>query len=292
MKNLWILFLFWFAGFFSLSAQKIIACGEDKVYIINIEKSDADKNVIEWQWQTSEIDGISDSYKKWLIPLDECKPVDGGRKILLTSSSNATVLLDKKTKKVLFYAHTPMAHSATMLPRNRIAVALSTHPKGNSIEIYDLNKPEKIMFRDSLYSGHGLVWNDKREILYALGYKELRAYELENWKSDTPQLRLIKKWEIPGDSGHDLIAISNDELVITTGNRCDVFNIENETFSPFIPLADVRNVKSLNYNKKSGSLIYTKAEISWWTHHIYCENPDKVITINDCNLYKVRTYPK
>lgn len=35
-------------------------------------------------------------------------------------------------------------------------------------------------------------------------------------------------------------------------------------------------------------LVYSKAEISWWTHHIYCENPDRTFTFPDVNLYKAR----
>ena len=31
-----------------------------------------------------------------------------------------------------------------------------------------------------------------------------------------------------------------------------------------------------------------KGEIKWWTHHIYQENPEKVITMDSLNVYKVR----
>lgn len=31
-----------------------------------------------------------------------------------------------------------------------------------------------------------------------------------------------------------------------------------------------------------------KGEIKWWTHHIYQENPNKVITMDSLNVYKVR----
>ena len=53
------------------------------------------------------------------------------------------------------------------------------------------------------------------------------------------------------------------------------FDIDKEEFSPFEPLCDVENVKSVNYDSETQRLIYTKAEINWWTHHIYQENPDK-----------------
>ena len=43
-----------------------------------------------------------------------------------------------------------------------------------------------------------------------------------------------------------------------------------------------------NYNKENGILSYTQAEIEWWTHNIYLENPKKTLTIDSINLYKVR----
>ena len=33
----------------------------------------------------------------------------------------------------------------------------------------------------------------------------------------------------------------------------------------------------------------TKAEVSWWTHHIYSLNPARTFTFPGINLYKART---
>ena len=145
-----------------------------------------------------------------------------------------------------------------------------------------------MLYKDSLYSGHGVVWIPEAERLYALGYSELRAYSLKNWDSETPELQLEESWEIPGRSGHDLISVSDIRLILTTVDGVWNFDIPSEKFSPFSPLESVRNVKSVNYDETTQRLIYTKGEISWWTHHIYCENPEKIITVPDNNLYKVR----
>ena len=95
-------------------------------------------------------------------------------------------------------------------------------------------------------------------------------------------------WKLPGRSGHDLISVSYNRLLITTVDGVWNFDIQNEIFPPFTPLESVSNVKSVNYNENTQYLVYTKGEISWWTHHIYIENPDKILTIPDINLYKVR----
>lgn len=267
----------------------IAVCGDGVVRIIDMAESDSMHIKEVWRWDKDDSKTIlPNGYNRFMRNLDECKFVDNNTKILLTASGNGMMLLDIKTKNILCYAHVPMAHSAELLPNNRIAVALSMHKMGNALEIYDIKQPEKVLFRDSLYSGHGVVWNEKRQRLYALGYKELREYELADWTTDHPSLRQVKVWEIPMTSGHDLSPVDDNRMLISAHEGVMCFDIVNEEFSPFEPLSDVKDVKSVNYNSKTKRLVYTKAEISWWTHHIYQRNPDKVLKMDSLNIYKVR----
>lgn len=272
--------------------DEIIACGDDQVIIID-RKTSNDENInISWRWKVSDAADLPTIYQKYLIPTDECKPVDGNKKILITSSGGGVVLVDRKTKRSLFYAYAPMAHSAAYLPNDRIVVALSTASGGNSIEVYDVKRSDEVIFKDSLYSGHGVVWMPEVKQLFALGYDELRAYSLGKWKTEKPELQLLKKWILPDNGGHDLTAISDVKLILTTTNGVWIFDTSDEQFSPFELLNQVGNVKSVNYNETTKKLIYTKGEISWWTHNIYCRNPDKIFTIPEINLYKVRVIPE
>ncbi len=268
---------------------EIIACGDDKVIIIDSKTSDGENISIKWSWKVSDATDIPEKYQKILIPTDDCKPVEGGKKILITSSGGGVVLVDRDTKKSLFYAHSPMAHSAEILPGNRVVVALSTHKDGNSIEVYDLKSPEKVIFKDSLYSGHGVVWMSKQKSLFALGYNELRRYTLKKWDSTKPVLQLEEKWILPDNGGHDLISVSDTRLLLTTTKNVWVFDIPDSRFSSFGMLDKLDNVKSVNYDESKGELVYTRGEISWWTHNIYLKNPDKTLVIQNINLYKVRT---
>lgn len=272
--------------------SEIIACGDDQVIVINSKASDKENVNIIWRWKVSDATDLPEGYQKYMIPTDECKPVEGDRKILITSSGGGVVLVDRKTKKSLFYAHVPMAHSAEYLPDDKVVVALSTAPGGNSLEVYDVKNPDKIIFKDSLYSGHGVVWMPGMESLFALGYNELREYSLKNWNSEKPELQLMKTWILPDNGGHDLSSVSDTRLVLTTTNGVWVFNIREEKFSPFELLNQIKNVKSVNFNESTKELVYTKGEISWWTHNIYCMNPDKILTIPNINLYKVRVVSK
>ena len=267
----------------------VAVCGGKEVKIIDMEKSQGAALHEVWSWRIDDpTEGLPAEYAEYLNPLDECKFVDGNSKLLLTSSSSAVVLIDLKTKKNLFYARVPMAHSADLLPGGRVAVALSTHKLGNSLELYDIAQPEKVLWRDSLYSGHGAVWHVERESLYALGYDVLREYKLKDWQSDTPSLELKQSWPIPVKSGHDLVKVDKERMLVSGHEGVYWFDVESGEYSPFEPLQSTENVKSVNYDAKSGRLVYTKAEESWWTHHIYQENPTKVITIDDMNIYKVR----
>lgn len=291
MKHLIIVFLclIIYSCSDSKDSHLIVACGDDKVLIIDEQASNGSNVEIVWSWKAADVASqIPEAYQKRLISMDECKPVNGGKNLLVTSSSGGVLLLERETKKCLFYAYAPNAHSADLLPNNKIVVAVSVNPKGNSLEVYDISRPEQVLFKDSLYSGHGAVWIPERNRFYALGYSELREYSLKNWDSFSPELVLEKEWIIPVRSGHDLSPISKNELLVSGHEGVCLFDIDKEEFSPFEPLQSVLNVKSVNYNKKTGRLLYTKAEESWWTFNIYLENPDKTLHIPDIKLYKTR----
>lgn len=269
--------------------REMIACGDNKVVVLRPTATESGKFDVVWRWCATEMEGrVPASIVKAMGTTDDCKPVDKNRKLLITSSSGAVVLLDRKSRRVLFYAHTPMAHSAEWLPGGKIAVALSTHRKGNSIELYDMNRSDQRLYRDSLFAGHGVAWVKSRRTLYALGFNHLRAYQLVNIETDHPTLRPVGQWEIPGGHGHDLSIIDKHNLLVTNTKNVFRFNIDKGTFSPFPLMNGLRSVKSANYDAKSGQIIFTKAEKSWWTHHIYSMQPAWTLSVDSINLYKVR----
>ncbi len=266
----------------------LVACGGDQVVIIDSRKSTPGKAHTTWTWKVGDAIGLPEKYRKIMVPLDECKPVQGGKQLLVTSSGGGVALIDVASKKVLFYAHSPMAHSAEMLPGGKIAVALSTHAMGNSVELYDSKKSAQRLFKDSLYSGHGVIWNEKLQRLFALGFDELRLYRLADWNSAKPLLVLEKSWKLPDEGGHDLSAISENEMIVSTHHNVFNFDIKKEQFTVFEPLAGKHDIKAANYNKVTQRLVYTQAEQSWWTFNIYSINPSQIINVPYIKLYKAR----
>ncbi|OJV35601.1 MAG: hypothetical protein BGO33_13785 [Bacteroidia bacterium 43-41] len=272
----------------SKGSQEIIVGGDDVVMILDFNYSTDSIKKVNWYLKTSEIPGMPDSMIRYMKTVDDHKSVDNNARILICSSSGGTVLVDRATKRCLFYAITPNAHSVEYLPGNRIAVALSTADKGNQLEIYDADRSDTVLFKDSLYSGHGVTWMEERNLLYTLGYDELRAYSLVNWDSPNPGLQLEESWTLPETGGHDLYASSENQLLISTSKKVWKFDLNNNTFGPFHPIANEPDVKSVYYDEKADHLIYTKGEISWWTHHVYSVNPTKKIAIPEIDVYKVR----
>ncbi|WP_299530196.1 DUF6528 family protein [Ulvibacterium sp.] len=270
------------------SIREIIVGGDDKIRIFDFDSLQNGRQVVNWELRTGEIIGLPDSVYSQLMPIDDHKSVNDHTQLLISSSGSGVVLLDRETKRALFHTTAPNAHSVELLPNNRVAVALSTAKGGNSVEIYDISRSGIPIFWDSLYSGHGLVWNPKRERLYALGYDEIRAYSLQDWTSDLPKLRMERCWKLPETGGHDLFAPNWDQLLVSSSKKVWKFTISPGSFSPFDPIANEEKVKSVYYDDVTGELLYTKGEINWWTHRVYFKNPDKKIEVPDIKMYKAR----
>ena len=271
----------------------VVACGDKDLYIVDAASSTGDSLKVVWHWNLDEARGaLTDQQMHYSRVMDDCKPVDGGKRLLITSSAGETLLLDIATREILFHARTPMSHSADMLPGGRIAVANSTHDEGNSLELYDVSKSEECIWKDSLYSGHGVYWSEKHNSLFALGYKELRKYSLKDWETGSPSLELEETYELPSVGGHELSPAGDDALIVTNHEGVFLFDIASGSFSPFAPMEGKPHVKSLNFDPATGRIVYTIAETSWWTNHIYCLNPDKTLTFDpEFRLYKVRALP-
>ena len=276
---------------FGQGKNEMITCGDNQIILFDIDQSKDTVPHVIWRWKASEAFDLPREYRtEYFRTIDECKPIEGGKKFLITSSSGGVGLIDRKSKKTIFYAQVGNAHSAEILPNQRVIVAASTHKHGNRIELFDLKQAEKPLFQDSLHSGHGVIWDDTLKLLFALGYDELRAYQLENWATDRPSLKRIKSWKIPGTSGHDLVAVPHNpnQLILTEHESVWIFEKDKEQFLPFPPLMDQDDIKSLSIHPDSKRLAYIQAEISWWSHRIYLQQPKKWFSFPGVDLYKAR----
>jgi len=270
---------------------EIVICGDNKLVVLQNNTSNLDSIAqIIWQWQPSQSSELPKQFQeKYLQTLDECKPINDGADFLVTSSKSAVALINRATKKASFYAHAPNAHSAELLPFNKIVVALSTAENGNAIRIYDLKQSDVILSSDYLYSAHGVVWDNKDSVLYALGYSELRAYKINNLQTNKPKLYLINTFTIPDRSGHDLQWIPNTRILLfTTEFGVHTFDVQNNEFKPYSKLEKRKDIKSISIHPITKQIMFVQAEESWWSFHIQFLEPNHQIAVPFIKVYKAR----
>jgi hypothetical protein len=281
-------------------SQELIVCGAGEVYILDLAQMQDGKPKKVWSWKAAswpklpfDPDGFTGT--------DECKPVDGGRKILITSSGVSkagagVVLVERATGKPLFWAVAENAHSADLLPYNRIAVATSGHEmkdppiNPSRLTIYDANVPGKELYWTDLPWGHGVVWDEQRQLLWALSSMDIRAYRLADWESDHPALEPIFSINLPEGGGHDLYAIPNSPLLtVTTYGHCWLFDKDKRSFSLHPELRETVDVKSISVNPATGQIAYVHGEGgNWWAEHIWLLQPEQIIARPGERIYKVR----
>ncbi|MBE9665551.1 DUF6528 family protein [Mucilaginibacter boryungensis] len=262
-----------------------LVCGDTKVLLVNYTTSkDSIPNII-WSWDAATAHDLPDDMRKKFKTLDDCKHY--GDLILVSSSGGAIAVINKKTDKIIFYADVAMAHSVESLPGGLLAAAASTHVKGNKLMVFDPKKGNTPVYTDSLYSGHGVVWDAVRKSLYTLNYNALREYKLN---SANGIMALINEWKIPGKGGHDLqMAPDGKRLFLTTETSSHEFNLVTHQFTDIRGWGNIPNIKSVGQNQE-GQFIYTLPEESWWTYHVKFSNPARVFTFGKMHVYKARWY--
>lgn len=267
--------------------RSFLVCGDHQVLLVDYEQSnDTIPNVV-WTWDAHKANDLPEEYRlKRFNSVDDCKAIRNGKEILVSSSSGAVAVVERKTNTVKFYASVPNAHSIELLPGNYLAAAASTADKGNRIMIFDLKDGSKPVYTDSLYSAHGVVWDDRRKSLFALGYDVLREYKL----LAGGQLQLEQYWKIPGIGGHDLQPTPDGKnLLVTEHEGTWKFDIDTHRFSKIEGFPDSENIKSLGQNK-NGQYIFTVPEESWWTFHVEFFNPARRFAFPDMKVYKARWF--
>jgi len=273
----------------SARPSDLIVCGGDEVVIVDLR--DVPKQI--WSWRAADHVELPESLRTKFGSTDDCKPVDGGRKILITSSGGAAALVERSTGKVLFYAATPNAHSAEVIPGHRVVVASSTNPAGNRLVLHDLAVSDTPLASDELTGAHGAVLDEERGLLWALGTTELRAYGLKELTAPTPSFVRKQTHTLPNEGGHDLRPIPDRPgLTVTTHHHVWVFDRDLRSFRTFPQLGEFDNVKSMDFDPESGALAFVKAETSWWAERVKFLGIDRTVEFPGKKIYKARWCPR
>lgn len=243
------------------------------VVVVNLDADDptADSSIV-WKWHPfgkNDVDyDIRCNYRMDDAKIRVCDAW-GGAVVGVTSSSGLIALMEYPSGKCLFNADASGygPHSIEILPNGLIAVACSgngTESK-SEIRLYSaLNKLDGFYIEDPINSAHGVSWDPKNNVLWALGGNEIRAYEIGGTREKpTLTVKADMGMALPG-GGHDLSPVygDTDRLWITySGGVAQFVKSEKrlDTEYPGAALLNVKNSKSLN-SFADGTVVGTVAD--------------------------------
>ena len=275
-------------------SRQLLTCGRERVHLVDLDAREPDGSPRKlWTWSAAGRTDLPAEYRGLFRSTDECKPFDGGRRVLITSSGGGVALVDRERDRVLFYGRAANAHSADLLPKGRVAVAASRDPregKGDALVLFEIARPGEELGRTELPSGHGVVWDESRQIVWALADKDIRSYRLADWDSAAPKLTRVGIFELPEDGGHDLYPVPGTPfLAVTTKDRCWLFDRDRQSLAPHPQLGNRSAIKGISQHPVTGQIAFTAAERpNWWTTRIGFLQPAEGLSFGGEQFYKVR----
>jgi hypothetical protein len=279
----------------TLRADELLVCGGDEVFAIEVSHPTQGAFKKTWSWHAKDCEELPENLRKAFATTDDCKPIEGGRKVLISSSSGGCALVEKPSGHVLWSARVPNAHSLEALPGDRIVVASSTAKDGDRLVLFDLAHGGEPLWTTPLLAAHGVVWDISRYCLWALGHEELRRYELKDWKNDKPSLSMTASQRLPDEDGHELQPVpQSNKLVITTHSHVFLFDRDKAAFEPHPDLSDTVNVKCVTVHPVTGRTAYVQAApdgSAWWSDSVKFLSPAETLPLNSGKIYKVRWVP-
>ena len=276
-----------------LKTAPLLLCGMDEIFLL--DTATAGNGTINklWSWRAKDHPELPEALRGSFGTTDECKLVEGGNKILVSSSGGGCALVEHPSGRALWYAHVPNAHSLELLPRDRIVVASSTGANGNRLILYDVARTDKPLWDIALPSAHGVVWDTQRQRLWALGFQELRCYALKDWDSQTPSLLLQSSHPLPDKDGHDLQEVPHgSDLSVCTESHVYLFDRETNQFRAHPELGDTANVKCLSHDAATGRVVFMRAsDGEWWGRQLGLLFPSGEVQLPREHIYKARWMP-
>jgi hypothetical protein len=276
------------------AAGTLFACGGPQVLTLTLRLERDEVAIVQrTDWDAAKSEGMPAEMVPKFRTTDDCKPIDGGTRLLVTSSSGGLAIVERATGKTEFHATVANAHSAEVLPGGRVVAAASTSPAGNRLIVFDRRRNDVELFTTPLVSAHGTHWVESERTLWALGLLELRAYELVDWESPKPSLKLRDTFKLPSRGGHDLSPLpGTSQFVVTTEHEVLIFDRKSGRFVRHPELGALVNVKSVTVHPATGRTAFTLADPpDWWTYTVRFLEPEATLKFADDRLYKVRWVP-
>lgn len=241
-----------------------------------------------WEWRPEQAPDLENP--DWFSNPDEAKPVYDRKYVLVTASGGGVALIRIADKKVVFSAYAGgNPHSAELFPDGNLAVASST---GNKLTIFRVDTTATsagYKKQHWLPSGHNVVWDRKREVLWTAGKDKLYRYAY-NFDREQPDVILKDSLQLPGNGAHDLFPVyGKDSLWLT--NTHDVYTIDLGTQRVRrAELMHRKNIKSISSGPQAFPTIILKPEESWWSEKVLDTRGETVFEESGLRIYKARWF--
>ena len=269
-----------------------------RVIVFDAKKASTSSQPTEIVWEWNARDGqscIPSDMQGRFNQVDEAKLRDGGTTLLVSSSGTAWAEIDVATKKARRCGTSGgNTHSIEKLPDNTLVLAHSTGTSGGNNKLQLVwGEMGALQTKDvySIYSAHGVEWDEKRGCLWALGYTNLVQLA---YNPTAKTLTKQKQWTFT-PSGHDMRLGADGRIYFTNWYYVWEFDPDHDQ-APKI-LFGKTDVKGFHTDPTYG-YIYQVASSNYWNNHIIVRSATgeeyKVYPQNATMMYKVHwatSYP-
>ncbi|WP_242705108.1 DUF6528 family protein [Streptomyces griseocarneus] len=273
------------------------------VYVLDSDRrewdAESDDRGVLWSWSADGRQSLEDldPATTWTNPSEvKLRRLDGRRYLLTAASGGLAAVVGYPDREVYWAADTGEgnAHSIELLPDGNVAVAAST---GGYVRLYAASAgPRATRHAQAALAGaHGVHWDPRTRLLWALGSRQLVALRVGGTPGD-PELSVDRRVELPTRGGHDLAPVLSTpgRLWVTTRSAVYQYSTVEEAFVayPLRSRIDGPDVKSVGDDPDTGRVLVSRPEpghaCAWCTTTLVLYQPDGTRTLLRGGMYKAR----
>ncbi len=276
----------------------ILACEQAsaRIILIDAQADWNDDDAIVWQWQASNDAHIAPEHHSWFSNPSDAKYIGGDQHVLTVASGGGMAVIDTASGRIVGYGYVGgNPHSATLLPDGHIVTVSST---GDLVQLFeyqeDASPKYQVIQKLSLTDAHGVVWDDSRGCVWALGGKQIKRFDYDLEQSSLTLVTTLdlpineKTLQQPRHGGHDLTwDLSGEKLALSDTDNLWTFDPQSHAFAP-LPPHHLRHVKSISHLSQPPHTIVMQATTEWWSDTIRSADGTWEKTLPDVKFYKAR----
>ncbi|HEX2312291.1 MAG TPA: DUF6528 family protein [Thermomonospora sp.] len=282
--------------------------GGDRVVVMDARRRDwtgADPRAEVWSWAPTADNGYADAAAGWGAVSDVRVRTANRRTYVLTGDSwgfiGAAEYPSGKRLWAVNAGRPSNVHAAELLPDGNVAAAAST---GGWVRVYTASQgPAATAYTEfRLKGGHGVLWDPRRKVLWAIGDDDLVALKVGGTPA-APTLTEVRRVALPSQGGHDLAAVRSDpdRLWITTNTG--VYQYDKSTgrfhtrFRHASSVTALPLVKAVGDHPATGQILLTRPKLgcatTWCTdtaEFFGRAHQNATRTLPEAQFYKARWF--